>query len=91
MAKTNYNGTATALGSLSVAPEHNGRRSLFFQNLSETEPMVLNFGTAASATDILTVLPQGSMFFDKTTPYEIEKEIFVYCGAAEAFEAQAEE
>jgi hypothetical protein len=90
MAKTNYNGSSAAAASATVAAENNARRSFFFQNVSDTD-MVLNFGAAATAANILTIVAGASMFFDKHSPYPIEKQINVFCSAVKSYQAQADE
>lgn len=91
MAKTNYNGTASAGGSATVASENNARRGFFFKNLSSSNNMTLNFGATATASNILTIYAGESVFFDKHSPYPIEKQINVFCSAADSFQAQADE
>lgn len=90
MPKTNFNGTATAAGSKLVAAENNARRGFFFQNPSAAD-MVLNFGATATASNILTVKAGASIFFDKHSPYNFEKDINVYCASAVNYEAQGDE
>lgn len=90
MAKTNYNGTASAGSSALVAAAKASRVSFFFKASSGVD-MVLNFGSAATADNILKVDANSSVYFDKTQPFEIEKDIYVYCASASKYQAQVEE
>lgn len=92
--KVNYNGTATSGATAQVAPARASRRSFFFQALGAD--MVLNFGEDATASNVLTVKSNTSVFLvssglSANSAFPIDKQINVFCASATAFQAQAEE
>lgn len=87
--RANYNGTTTNGATKTVAAENASRQRFFFKAVGGD--MVLNFGAAATAANVLTV-PQGaSVSMTNQDPYDIRAQINVYAGGAYTYEAQAEE
>jgi hypothetical protein len=89
MAKTNYNGTASAGASAQVAPAVGSRITFFFQAVGAD--MVLNFGATATADDVLLVKSDTSVSLTNRSPYPINKQINVFCASAAKFQCQSEE
>lgn len=87
--KTNYNGTATGAGSATVCSENAGRLSFFFK--SKGDVFVLNFGATATASNVLQINANESILLTRQAPYDITKQITVYCANSSGFQAQAEE
>lgn len=90
MAKVNANGTASA-GASALVIAANAARTSFFFKASGGADMIINFGAAATAANILKVDANGSIYLDKTQPFEIEKDIYVFCASAVAYQAQVEQ
>jgi len=91
MARTNYNGTATASASKTIAEQNAGRTSFFFKSLGAD--FVLNFGADASASNVLSVKAGESVLITNShkEPYDCRAKITVYCASASNYQAQAEE
>ena len=90
MGKANANGTASAGASALVVAENNARTQFYFKASGGVD-MVLNFGAAATAANILKVDANSSIFLEKGGPFPIEKDIYVYCVSATAYQAQYEQ
>lgn len=90
MAKTNSNGTASAGATAQILAEDNARTKIYFKNNSATDVMTLNFGASATASNIFKVAAGDSVYFDKKSPFPIEKTLNVFCASAHAYECQSE-
>lgn len=89
MAKINCNNTATAGSSSEIVAENNARKSFYFR--SRGDEFVLNFGSDATADNILHIGANQDILLDKSSPFCIEKQINVYCANASKYDAQVEQ
>lgn len=87
--KTNYNGTATAGSSKTIADANEDRVLFFFKSLGGT--FVLNFGDTATSSNILQINPFESVLMDLSSPYDITQQINVWCASAFNYEVQIDE
>lgn len=87
--RQNYNSTATGAATKEVCPANASRTRFFFQSKGDT--FVLNFGAAATADNVLTVNPNGSVEITNNDVYDMRQAVNVYCASASKFECQTEE
>lgn len=88
--KFTWNSSCTAAASKEVCGAMASRTKFYFRNLGDV-PMVLNFGAAATAANILTVSAGAGIELKNNDLYDIRQTINVFCAETDSFEAGSEE